>query len=78
VLNAIALLTPPHMLSQDEFDELLGIIENASDLDDQLSDWEIDFIKDFADRVAKYGPDTNVSDKQWDVLRRIDDRLNRI
>lgn len=59
------------MLSPDEYDELVDLLHVGRDDDDRLTDWECEFLDTLRDRVAQYGVDVFVSDRQWEVIERL-------
>ena len=40
-----------------------------------LNDWETEFIDSIRDRVKDYGDKARISEKQWEVLERIEAKL---
>ena len=41
----------------------------------RLSDWELGFFKDQIERWGKYGQDIRLSDRQWEFIDRIAQKL---
>lgn len=67
-------------LNQQEMDYLdqvisTGEITDPSNDRDDFTKWESDFLSDMNERYKKYGADTFMSGKQWDVVIRIGDKL---
>ena len=60
----------------DEFDEIDAILKNAVENGDMLSDWENGFVYDLVERVEQYGRRTRISEKQREIINRINDKLN--
>lgn len=52
--------------------ELIGL---ANDNAGRLSDFERDFVLDLEEKVEKYGDRTYMSDKQWKILERIEEKV---
>ena len=42
----------------------------------RLTDWERDFIYSLWDRFGRYGAATTISDAQWTVLRRLEEKIH--
>lgn len=40
-----------------------------------LTEWEVGFVNDMTDQLEKYGKKMIVSERQWDVLERIADKV---
>ena len=53
--------------------ELLADAEHAD-----LSDWEQDFLESLEERIDEWGERTFISIKQWEVIERIEEKLNRL
>lgn len=51
--------------------EILGDAERSA----RLTTWEEDFCNDMRNRMLQYGQQTNVSVRQWEVLRRIEEKM---
>ena len=60
----------------DEFDEIDGILKNSVENGDMLSDWENGFVYDLVERVEQYGRRTRISEKQREIIDRINAKLN--
>lgn len=60
----------------DEYDEIDGILKSAVENGDMLSDWENGFVSDLVDRVEQYGKRTRISEKQREIIDRINEKLN--
>lgn len=51
-------------------------IENASENNrDLITDWELNFMRNFAERVHWYYEDTSCSEKQLAILNRVAEKL---
>jgi hypothetical protein len=59
----------------DELDDLTRMLQSAQDCD-SLSDWEIGFVEDMLDRVIQYGKRTRVSERQQEILDRIQTKVD--
>ncbi len=57
-------------LSSEEDAWLSEFLQSASDNEDALSEWELNFIQDQRKRYDEYGMDTRMSPKQWNILFR--------
>ena len=53
-------------------DDVVTLIENY---DDELTDWEREFLESNAQRVEQYGARTIFSDKQIEIIDRIKDKV---
>lgn len=62
-------------MTTEEYKELTEIIVDAHLHYNRLSDWEISFLENIEERVDTYKADTYLSDKQWEVLRRIAEKI---
>lgn len=60
----------------DEHDEIDGILKSAVENGDMLSDWENGVVSDLVDRVKQYGKHTRISEKQREIIDRINEKLN--
>lgn len=58
-------------LTEEQHEELTDILTGAAELDAKLTPWEARFVQDMRDREAKWGRKIMVSDKQWAILRRV-------
>lgn len=59
------------------FEEVEKIILAAMDDENGvLSEWEHDFVKSTSDRMAKYDEKTTFTEKQLEIIKRINDKLN--
>ena len=54
---------------------LMAIIKAALDHPEVLTEWEQDFVDDTNDRFVTYGSRIFMSDKQWNVIDRIEQKL---
>ena len=64
----------------DEVGEELGRIQEllAEAQEADLSDWEQDFLESLEERIDEWGERTFISIKQWEVIERIEEKLNRL
>ena len=60
----------------DEFKEIDTILKAAVEDGDVLSDWENEFVSGLVERVALYGKRTRISEKQREIIDRINEKLN--
>lgn len=64
------------VLNEDEFKNVKAVLKNCLLLDfSKLTDWEYDFVNSTIDRVDKYGKKTTFSDKQLEILKKIEDKI---
>lgn len=61
-------------LSDEEYDGLVELLKDA-EICARLTQWEEEFLADIRERVMTYEEDTRISDKQWQVLRRIEGKV---
>lgn len=62
----------------DEFDRLDRGTALAFERIAELSDFEADFVTQLADRLHRYKERTLVSERQWEVIRRIERKLGEV
>jgi hypothetical protein len=57
--------------------QLSGLQEMLKDAEScaRLSQWEEEFIDDMRKRVLVHGADTRISDAQWRVIRRLEEKV---
>lgn len=58
-------------LTKDQEKALKDIL-SAAQISTNLSEWEQQFIDDMTDKYEEYGEDLRLSDKQWEILHRIE------
>jgi ribosome assembly protein YihI (activator of Der GTPase) len=58
----------------DEQTELMEFVKEAYD-EQKINKWEQSFLDDMLDRYAEYGENLYMSDKQEEILRRIEKKL---
>lgn len=64
------------MIEEDKYNNLISLIDLARGSKAQkLSSWENDFIDSISERVEEFGQDVFMSDKQWNVIERIEKKL---
>lgn len=51
------------------------ILDLANDNIERLNSWEANFITDLYSRFLEYGPRIKLTDKQWSILERINERI---
>lgn len=56
-------------MTQDEFDDLLRLIEEAES--STANEWEEEFVSDMKERAENWGRRLFVSDRQMEILERI-------
>jgi predicted transcriptional regulator len=64
-------------LLTDEQVNLLERIKEERDMGEEadLTDWEIEFIDDNLDRFDNFGEKTIFSERQWEIINKIADKL---
>jgi len=60
----------------DDFKRVDEILKLAVENGDMLSEWENGFVYDLVERVEKYGARTRISERQMEIIDRIDHKLN--
>ena len=60
----------------DDFDDVDDIVKEALMNEDDLTDWEAEFVNDIAERLAQWGKRTRINEKQMEIIDRIRDKLN--
>lgn len=55
--------------------ELEEVLEAADTHEDRLTKWEIRFCEDMRLSVLEFGVTTSVSEKQWDVIAQISEKV---
>jgi len=63
-------------LDDKELAELKEILSDSESCA-RLSQWEEEFLDNFRTRILTYGNDTAVSDKQWQIIHRIQEKVYR-
>jgi hypothetical protein len=66
--------TDREVIGEAEAKRIDRILKEAQDHPD-MTERETDFVADMVIRLGKYGPDLFVSDKQHDILDRIESKL---
>ena len=66
--------TDREVIGEAEAKRIERILKEAQD-HPNMTEWETDFVADMVIRLGKYGPDLVVSDKQHDILARIESKL---
>lgn len=59
-------------LSEVQLKTVQDILSDAQDNMESLTEWEQQFVEDMIDKLEEYGEDLVVSDKQWEILNRIE------
>jgi hypothetical protein len=62
------------VLTDDELERIREIVSEAEH-SNVLTDWEAAFIDDVGDRLLDYGNKTRISDKMWEIINRIGEKL---
>ena len=65
----------PDELDADDFRRVKEILYDAQENGDQLSDWECGFVDDMIERVVQYGQRMRVSERQMEIIDRIEQKL---
>ena len=67
-------MSPLTQEEEENFCALMEDINNAAAT--EWTEWEQQFIKDMNERYEKYGAKIFLSPKQWNVLRRLQDKAS--
>jgi micrococcal nuclease len=67
-------LFPPEDLG-DDLARVTSILNDAIEAGERLTDWEHQFVEGVRERVIRYGARTRISEKQMEVIERIDAKL---
>lgn len=59
-------------LSEVQLKTVQDILSEAQDNMDNLTEWEQQFVDDMTEKLEEFGEDLVVSDKQWEILNRIE------
>lgn len=65
------------MITEDHFEELDVMLKKAQENEDLFSEWENDFINDWAGKMGEGNLNLRVSDKQQVVFDRIKTKLEK-
>jgi len=65
----------PRLMKQEEFDWLKKIEANIDASWDHLKDWEKGYIERLLERFKRYGMNTKISPKQWEVITEISEKI---
>ena len=66
---------PNQVMEPEDYEELTDILQAAEELDSRLTPWEVTFVTDFQERVEKWEQRIHISEKQWQILRRIKEKV---
>lgn len=64
---------PP--MTEKEYSRIDWILAKAQVDLSGLTEWEVGFVDDMTDQLEKYGKNMRVSERQWDILERINDKV---
>ena len=59
----------------DELERVIEILEMASENNELLSEWEEGFVHDMLERIDRYGRRTRISERQMEIIERIDEKF---
>lgn len=62
-------------MTDDELDSLVDLLLEA-EAEPTLTQWEKNFISDMRANVDKWGVTIRISEKQWDILRKIEEKCS--
>jgi hypothetical protein len=62
------------VLSDDELERVKDIVDDAAH-SNLLTQWEEEFVDGVRDRVAEYGARARISDRMWEILDKIGEKL---
>ena len=65
-------------LDLDQHQELTEFFTDINEHSHKLTNWELGFTNDMKDRFQKYGGNTIISEKQWEIVRRIQNKIYQI
>lgn len=60
----------------DKLDAVLELLHDAID-HHRLSAWEDEFVASLLERLEQYGSKTFISEKQWAILDRLEEKIYR-
>ncbi len=63
------------MLTQKEFDWIKRLEQAVDEYWDELTDFEKKFMEDILERFRCWGAKINITNKQWDLLTRISEKI---
>lgn len=63
------------MLTPQERSTLEDILEGALEIPEKLTEWEYAFTTSLIEKLDIHGNDLTLSEKQWEVLHRIEFKL---
>jgi hypothetical protein len=61
----------------DDYERVREILRDAEPHAARLTDWEREFAEDMLERVRRYGDVTHVSEKQMEIINRIERKIYR-
>ena len=64
------------MITEAHFAQVDKLLAKAVEHGDLLTDWENDFVSDFAEKLELYGEKIRISDKQQEILNRIERKIS--
>jgi hypothetical protein len=59
----------------DDYERVREILHDALPHAARLTDWEQEFAEDMLERVRRYGDVTHVSEKQMEIINRIERKI---
>lgn len=59
-----------------EFARVDGVLKDAVENGDMLTDWENEFVCDLVERLDQFGAKTRISEKQMEIIDRIKTKLD--
>lgn len=62
--------------TNEQYNLLIDVLAAADLRGDKLNDWEKTFLTDYAEKEAEYSDKINMSDKQENVLNKIQKKLD--
>ena len=65
------------MIFEKQMLDYQAVINNGLNNQDDVTDWEIKFLRDFQTRLNTYGMQTHVSPKQDETFERIEEKLRK-
>lgn len=66
----------PDELTSEELDDIQSMLRDVEAPGDKLTDWEQEFCASIADKIEQYGERTHLSERQMEIVDRIQRKLS--
>ena len=66
----------PDELTPDELADIKSMLQDVDTHGDKLTDWEADFCDSIAQKIEQYGERTFLSERQMEIVERIQRKLS--